>query len=107
VVLSRNLLASEINPVTIVESAKVIDRFPDEVRKASVRARRNGCALLIMVFCHGIEGHILLLDSGNRRKGLRIVRLKTVLEPGVSVTLLKTACYSGGWAVTPTSTSKR
>jgi len=101
VVLSRDLLDSEMTPVTLVRPAQMIDRFLREVKEASLRAKRRNCPLLLMVFCHGIEGHYLCLDNGTRNKGMSIVRLKSALEPGVSVTLLTTACFSGGWAVTP------
>ncbi|KAK0646859.1 hypothetical protein B0T16DRAFT_375864 [Cercophora newfieldiana] len=101
VVLSRDLLDSEITPVTVIEPAQMMDRFLSEVNQASLRAKKSGHPLLLMVFCHGIEGHYLCLDNGTRHKGISIVRLKGALEPGVSVTLFTIACYSGGWAVTP------
>ncbi|KAK3348584.1 hypothetical protein B0T25DRAFT_503297 [Lasiosphaeria hispida] len=101
VVLSRDLLNSDITSVTLVEPAKMIDRFLSEVNEASLRAKNSGYPLLLMVFCHGIEGHNLCLDNGTRHKGISIVQLKAALEPGVSVTLFTTACFSGGWAVTP------
>ncbi|KAJ5801556.1 uncharacterized protein N7518_003624 [Penicillium psychrosexuale] len=43
----------------------------------------------------------LLLDDGKRSRGLSIITLKGVLEPGARVTLVTTACYSGGWAIIP------
>ncbi|KAK0715934.1 hypothetical protein B0H67DRAFT_645620 [Lasiosphaeris hirsuta] len=101
VVLSRDLLKSDITPVTLVKSAKMIDKFLSEVNKASLRAKNSGCPLLLMVFCHGIDGHYLCLDNGTRHKGISIVQLKAALDPGVSVILFTTAYYSGGWAVTP------
>ncbi|KAK0713107.1 hypothetical protein B0T26DRAFT_677484 [Lasiosphaeria miniovina] len=101
VVLSRDLLDSDITPITLVEPAGMIDRFLDEVSKASLRAKKARSSLLLIVFCHGIEGHYLCLDNGDRRRGLSIVRLKAALEPGVFVTLFTTACFSGGWAITP------
>ncbi|KAK4143418.1 uncharacterized protein C8A04DRAFT_12323 [Dichotomopilus funicola] len=101
VVLSRDLIDSGITPVTLVEPAKMNDRFLSEVNEASLRAKKSGYPLLLMVFCHDVQGHYLCLDNGTRKKGISIVRLKAALEPGVSVTLLTTACFSGGWAVTP------
>ncbi|KAK0703057.1 hypothetical protein B0T26DRAFT_729708 [Lasiosphaeria miniovina] len=79
----------------------MIDRFLDEVSKASLRAKKAGSPLLLIVFCHGVEGYYLCLDNSDRRRGLGIVRLKAALEPGISVTLFTTACFSGGWAITP------
>ncbi|KAK3384846.1 hypothetical protein B0H63DRAFT_559572 [Podospora didyma] len=101
IVLIQHLLQHEITPVTIVEPGKMIDRFLEEIRAASLRAKAAQCPLLLFVFCHGIEGHSLILDNGQRNKGLSITRVKVALEPGASVTLFTTACYSGGWAVSP------
>lgn len=97
VVLSRDLLSSDITPITLVEPAKIIDRFLSEVNKALFRAKKSCYPLLLIVFYHGLEGlYDLLLDNGTQYKGLSIVRLKVALEPGVSVSLFTTAYYSGG-----------
>ncbi|KAK3360862.1 hypothetical protein B0T24DRAFT_643653 [Lasiosphaeria ovina] len=100
VVLSRDLLNSGITPVTLVEPTKMKDRFLSEVNEASLRAKKSGYPLLLMVFCHGIDGHYLYLDN-RAQHGISIVQLKAALEPYVSVTLFTTACFSGGWVVTP------
>lgn len=52
--------------------------------------------LLLRNFCHGLLSFDLL-NNGNGRKDPKVTRLKGVLEPGVRVTLITTACYSGGW----------
>ncbi|KAK3357625.1 hypothetical protein B0T25DRAFT_622373 [Lasiosphaeria hispida] len=96
VVLNSELIQSGISPVTIVEPPKMIERFLEEAKKASIRARQNGCPLLLMVFCHGIQGHYLCLNNGSQNKGLSIVRLQAVLDPNIKVALFTTACYSGG-----------
>jgi len=87
----------EYTPVTVVKSSNMIDEFLKAVKKASELAKREGAPLLLLVFCHGLPGHQLMLDD----KGLSIVRLKGVIEPGCRVTLVTTACYSGGWAIDP------
>lgn len=74
----------------------MIARFLEKAKEASELAKRNRAPLLLLVFCHH-----LFLDAGNQSKGLSILRLKGVLEPGVSVTLVTTACYSGGWTTSP------
>ncbi|KAK0701736.1 hypothetical protein B0T26DRAFT_744763 [Lasiosphaeria miniovina] len=51
VVLSPELLESEITPVTVVPPAQMIDRFLDEVSKAAARAKGEH-PILLMVFCH-------------------------------------------------------
>ncbi|KAJ5959520.1 uncharacterized protein N7479_006670 [Penicillium vulpinum] len=100
--LSQELLDSdELSPVTVVSSAKMIDRFLMEAKRASELAKRTSAPLLLLVFCHGLPSFDLLLDNGNRHKGLSAMRLKGVLEPGVRVTLITTACHSGGWVTNP------
>ena len=79
----------------------MIDEFLKAVKTASELAKRDGAPLLLLVFCHGLPGYQLLLDDGNRNKGLSITRLKGFIEPGCRVTLVTTACYSGGWAISP------
>ena len=93
VVLSEDLLDDdEYTPVTVVKSPNMIDEFLKAVKKASELAKREDAPLLLLVFCHGLPGHQLLLEDG---KGLSIVRLKGFIEPGCRVTLVTTACYSG------------
>ncbi|KAK0718384.1 hypothetical protein B0T26DRAFT_752312 [Lasiosphaeria miniovina] len=99
VVLSPELLESEITPVTVVPPAQMIDRFLDEVSKAAARAKGEH-PMLLVVFCHGSDDYRLLLDSGNSGKGFSIVRLKGA-SGNARATLLVAACYSGGWVVAP------
>ncbi|KAK0719033.1 hypothetical protein B0T21DRAFT_374632 [Apiosordaria backusii] len=99
VVLSPEILKSEITPVTVVPPAKMIDRFLDEVSKAAARAKDEH-PILLMVFCHGSDDHRLLLDNSNSGKGFSLVRLKSALG-NARATLLVTTCYSGGWVVAP------
>lgn len=50
VFLSHELIDSDITPVTLVEPSKMIDRFLNEVNEASLRAKKSGYPLLLMVF---------------------------------------------------------
>ncbi|KKK17294.1 hypothetical protein AOCH_001807 [Aspergillus ochraceoroseus] len=102
VCLDREILREKrITEVTVIRSSNMIDQFLKKAKEASELAKRNHAPLLLLVFCHGLPNHHLLLDAGNQSKGLSILRLKGVLEPGVCVTLVTTACYSGGWATSP------
>ncbi|KAJ5158291.1 uncharacterized protein N7500_007942 [Penicillium coprophilum] len=102
VCLDQDLLDQrQITPVTLVSSGEMIDRVLSEAKWASELAKRHEAPLLLLFFCHGLPNHHLLLNDGNSHKGLSVVNLKGVLEPGVRVTLLSTACYSGGWITTP------
>ncbi|KAJ5181120.1 hypothetical protein N7491_000675 [Penicillium cf. griseofulvum] len=100
--LSQELLDSdELSPVTVVSPARMIDQFLIEARRASELAKRTSAPLLLLIFCHGLSNFHLLLNNGDTKRGLSIVRLKGVLELGVRVTLVTTACHSGGWATSP------
>lgn len=102
VCLDRDMLdGNKLTDVTVVRSSEMIDRFISEAKRASELAKRTDAPLLLLIFCHGLPNHHLLLDDGERKKGLSILALKAVLEPGARITLATTACYSGGWAITP------
>ena len=100
VVLSKELLDSgELTPVTVVKNTEIIDSFLDKVRAESLRATREQCPLLILLFCHGLENYNFLLDHADTKYGLNTTRIKEAIEPGCRVTLLSTACFGGGWLV--------
>ncbi|KAJ5607181.1 hypothetical protein N7537_003800 [Penicillium hordei] len=100
--LSQELLDSdELSPVTVVRPARMIDQFLIEARRASELAKRMSAPLLLIIFCHGLPDFHLLLNNGDTKRGLSMVRLRGVLELGVRVTLITTACHSGGWATSP------
>ena len=101
--LSQELLDSdELSPVTVVNPARMIDQFLIEARRASELAKKTSAPLLLPIFCHdGLPNFHLLLNNGDTQRGLNMVRLKGVLELGVRVTLITTACHSGGWATNP------
>ncbi|KAH7328807.1 hypothetical protein B0I35DRAFT_418404 [Stachybotrys elegans] len=76
----------------------MIETFVTKVKHASILAKRMDAPLLLLVFCHGLENYELLLDN---KRGLKIPDLKGAIEPGCRITLVTTACYSGGWIVDP------
>ncbi|KAF3060565.1 hypothetical protein CFAM422_011135 [Trichoderma lentiforme] len=103
IVLDRDLLErGELTPVTVIQSSEMIDRFLQEVRTGSKKAKSQAAPLLLLVFCHGGE-HEFFLNSGNGEKGLTLTRLKEAIEPGCRVTLVSTAYESGGWVVRDSS----
>ncbi|KAJ5838928.1 uncharacterized protein N7525_004116 [Penicillium rubens] len=100
--LSQELLDNdELSPVKVVRPANMIDQFLTEAKRVSELAKRTSAHVLLLIFCHGLPGFDMLLDNGNRHKGLSVTRLKGVLEPGARVTLITTAYYSGGWVTNP------
>ncbi|KUM59627.1 hypothetical protein ACN42_g7508 [Penicillium freii] len=100
--LSQELLGSdELSPVIVVSPATMIDQFRIEARRASELVKKMSPPLLLLIFCHGLPNFHLLLNNGDTQRGLSRVRLKGVLELGVRVTLITTACHSGVWATSP------
>ncbi|KAJ5698632.1 hypothetical protein N7462_000637 [Penicillium macrosclerotiorum] len=57
--------------------------------------------MLLLLFCHGLPNFDLLLDNRRQAKRLSTTPLRGVPGFGARVTLVTTACYSGGWAVSP------
>ncbi|KAI1751919.1 hypothetical protein F4782DRAFT_531159 [Xylaria castorea] len=99
VVLSQDLIeAKELIKPIVVEQNDMVQRFLEEAKEVSGLARKNNIPLVLLVFCHGLPGYQMMLDD---KKGLTAKTLKAHLEPGAQVTLITTACYSGGWVVNP------
>ncbi|KXG48187.1 uncharacterized protein PGRI_020570 [Penicillium griseofulvum] len=100
--LSQELIDNnEFSPVTVVNPAIMIDQFLIEAKEASEVAKRHSAPLLLLVFCHTLPGFDFLLGNETKHKGLTATGLKGVLEPGVHVSLVATACHSGGWVTIP------
>lgn len=94
--LSQELLDSdELSPVTVVSPARMIDQFLIKARRANVSPPSPS------YLCYGLPNFQLLLNNGDTQRGLSMVRLKGVLELGIRVTLITTACHSSGWVTSP------
>ncbi|KAJ3941735.1 uncharacterized protein N0V96_008449 [Colletotrichum fioriniae] len=98
VVLSSSLLQNgEITPPVVVEPQGMIDRFLNEVERASAEAAQHDRLLLIMVFFHGLVDHRFLLDASDDERGLEVNRLREAIADGCRATILTPACYAEGW----------
>ncbi|EFX00194.1 hypothetical protein CMQ_7196 [Grosmannia clavigera kw1407] len=108
VVLSNELLDNkELTAVTIVKD-NLQEKFIKEAKRASELAVQTNAPLLLMLFCHGMEADRMKSPAGSSRmmlhskhRGLEVQDLKDVLNPSARVTLITSACYSGGWVVHP------
>jgi hypothetical protein len=76
----------------------MVNRFLEEVRNQSQKAKLEEAPLILLLFCHGLPNYSFVLDYAEER-GITINQIKGVIEPGCRVTLLTTTCYSSGWAV--------
>lgn len=92
---------NHLTDIIVVRSSDMIERFLYEAKRASELAKRTEASLLLLIFCHGFPNYHLLLDSSKRSRGLSIITLKGILEPGAPFTLVTTACYSRRWVITP------
>ncbi|PGH32040.1 hypothetical protein GX50_05165 [[Emmonsia] crescens] len=103
VVLDAEMLdKGKIGPIQTYPRMHLKENFLRIVESESSTARQTGERLLLLLFGHGDKDtHGVALGLGNLRK-LKISNLRRVIGgPGVSVTLLSTSCYSGGWSTTP------
>lgn len=87
--------------MTIVKPGDMINTFIHEARQASERAKQNNALLLLLVFCHELPNVQLLLNDGDRERGMSITYLRGALEPGASVSLISAACYLRGLGSKP------
>ncbi|KAL2757910.1 hypothetical protein ACRALDRAFT_2025598 [Sodiomyces alcalophilus JCM 7366] len=101
-VLSHDLLnKGELTRPTLVRHNHMVAEFLREVKTKSEQAASQNAPLLLLVFCHGLEGYSLILDSYDVKRGPSIAQVRAVLHPLCRVTLYSTACFSGGWVAKP------
>ncbi|CDM28801.1 Probable transposable element [Penicillium roqueforti FM164] len=76
VCLSQLLDSEGLSPAAVVSPARMIDQFLMEMKRASKLSKKTSAPLLLFIFCHGLSNFHLLLNYGNMKKGLCIVKLK-------------------------------
>jgi len=104
-VVSRGLLT----PFTVEEPTKVTSTLLEKLQSACNLALQSTPSnpVLVLLFGHGIEDLDLCLDytktdrQGGLISSLTLGDFQASIDPAVSVTVLTTACFSGGWAVYP------
>ncbi|CAK7211396.1 hypothetical protein SBRCBS47491_001112 [Sporothrix bragantina] len=84
VVLSREVIQSrKLTRVDVVEPSDIVGRFIQEARTATEDAKQDAGNVLLLVFCHNIDGDTLALDyTGNTK--LSISALHETLDPATS-----------------------
>lgn len=75
----------------------MIEKFLDGVREKSEKAAKQNAPLLLLIFCHSLK-RVLNLGMSQKR-GLKPSELNEAIHPQCRVTMLTTACFSGGWLV--------
>lgn len=109
-VLNNDLLddITEANDVRVIARRDLCERFLSTIRSEIALALQNQQPLFLMVFGHGEEEtHSIFVGwrSGSPEK-FRIKEMIKLLDirsdsHAPEVSLLTTACYSGGWAMVP------
>lgn len=80
VCLSQLLDSEGLSPAAVVSPTRTIDQFLMEMKRASKLSKKTSAPLLLFIFCHGLSNFHLLLNYGNMKKGLCIVKLKVCLS---------------------------
>ncbi|KAN0079186.1 hypothetical protein V8E54_004400 [Elaphomyces granulatus] len=99
VVLSYPLLNSNrLSEVTVVSPENILDEFLSSLKTICDTAREKKAPVLVFVFGHGQRfTHSVSIGS----LLLSMSAFDSAIGAGVDVTLVNTACFSGGWSVNP------
>ncbi|KAM5462935.1 hypothetical protein MauCBS54593_007763 [Microsporum audouinii] len=113
VVLNEQLLETELNDVHVFPSSSLLSSFLDILHHESALASRLKQPIILFLFGHGDEltksvtiggadfssdeSGMLASDS---ESDLSISTVASVVGDSVDLTVISTACFSGGWAVT-------
>lgn len=109
-VLNKDLVdeITKSNNLRVVLRRDLCERFISTIRSEIAIALKNQQPLLLMVFGHGEEDtHSILLGwksgSPEKFKISEMTKLLDIRSDGRApeISLLTTACYSGGWAMVP------
>lgn len=91
--------------ICVVPRKELLDRFLNTVREQAQIAHHEREQLVLLIFGHGEDGKYGVSIGGNNDPNegpkLRMNNIKRLLPPDLSVTILLTSCYSGGWLVYP------
>ena len=103
VVLDADILDRARNgpqPITHARSVLLREKFRSKIRSECRAAEKDKGNVLILIFAHGFL-HDYGVEIGTGRK-LTVHHFRNIVkEFNVPITLLSTACYSGGWACSP------
>lgn len=100
VVLSKELLRMGLAKDLVPSSrTKLKETFMQHLKEEAERARKDTHPLLVLIFGHG-EKETKGIQLGDDEADLfSITDFRLVVGEGLDVTLVSTACFSGGWSV--------
>ncbi|KAF3483579.1 uncharacterized protein GIQ15_02903 [Arthroderma uncinatum] len=114
VVLNEHLLQTELNDVQVFPSSSLLSSFLDVLRGEAALAVQLKQPLILLLFGHGdnitksvkIGGTDFssdesdIFDTVGTDDELSISTVANIVGEEADVTVISTACFSGGWAVT-------
>ncbi|EFQ99549.1 hypothetical protein MGYG_02562 [Nannizzia gypsea CBS 118893] len=112
VVLNQYLLETELDDVCVIPSPSLLSGFLDILREESASALQLKQPLILFIFAHGDETTKSVTIGGEASSDedmsysneseydMSISTVASIVDPSVDLTIISTACFSGGWAVT-------
>ncbi|KAJ9204055.1 hypothetical protein DTO021D3_3987 [Paecilomyces variotii] len=108
VVLDQNIIPGieQSGSLRVVSRKDLLERFLSSLREQSLLAKNENQHLVVLVFGHG-DLETFGLALGGVKPNLMIEDVQHALQPGTSVTLFMTSCFSGGWIVKPNAMTSK
>ena len=101
VVLSYPLLENhQISEVTVVSPDDILDEFLARLERICRHAREKKAPVVVFIFGHGDKIAKSVYMGGNDH-WLSMDSFRQAIGEDVAVTVVNTACFSGGWSVNP------
>ena len=101
VVLSQDLLDNdELSAVTAIRTSDLLDTFLATLKTKCDQARAENHPVVVFIFGHGHET-TKGVNLGLQDHWLEIDAFRTAIGNDVVITVVSTACFSGGWSVHP------
>ncbi|KAM5469275.1 hypothetical protein MauCBS54593_004631 [Microsporum audouinii] len=99
VVLNESLIQTELHDVCVSSASNLLQNFLELLHEEATRAVQQKAPLVLFLFGHGAE-ITKSVEIGVAGNELSIPTVASVVGDKVDLTIISTACYSGGWAVT-------
>jgi hypothetical protein len=101
VVLSQTLLDNNgLSPVTTITTSDLLDAFLATLKTKCDQARADNHPVVVFIFGHGHDT-TKGVNLGLEDHWLEIDAFRTAIGNDVVITVVSTACFSGGWSVHP------
>jgi hypothetical protein len=101
VVLSQGLLDNdELSSVTAITASDLLDAFLATLKSKCDQARVENRPVVVFTFGHGHE-ITKGVNLGTEDHWLEIDAFQAAMGDDVGITVVSTACFSGGWSVQP------